>query len=56
MGLHAETIAKVARWLSKGSARRARAWCKRELRRARRRAERADVENVPPRLTKGWAD
>lgn len=27
---------------------------KRLLRRARRRAERKDIENVPPRHTKGW--
>lgn len=32
----------------------AKVYLKRLLRRARRRAERKDIENVPPRHTKGW--
>jgi hypothetical protein len=56
MGRHAEQLSRGARWYSKNFTRRIREWVKRELRRARRRAERKDPENVPPRLTKGWAD
>ena len=35
---------------------RERAYAKRALRRARRRAEKALLEDTPKRLTRGWAD
>lgn len=43
-------------YLSKGSARRARQDAKKRLRRLRRRAEFMDPENVPSRMTRGYAD
>jgi hypothetical protein len=55
MGRRAEQIPRHS-YLSKYSGARTRRWCKKELRRLRRRMERRDPENVPPRLTRGWAD
>lgn len=55
MGRHVESI-KGCHHLCKSSARRARKFSKKELKRLRRRLEARLLEDTPIRLTKGWAD
>lgn len=48
-----EALGRSSRWIK--WQRGVRRWYKRATSKLRRRYEREDPENVPPRMTKGWA-